>query len=54
MSCDGSGYEHMDEQGIVVLITRDNEKEANEAVEDEFGVSQPSKYPFSNPTWSQT
>ena len=40
MSCDGPGYE----QGIVALITGDNKKEA---VEDEIGVSQPSKCPFS-------
>ena len=46
MSCDGPGYEHMDEQGIVALITGDNEKEADEAVEDEIGVSKPSKCPF--------
>ena len=37
----------MDEQGIVALITGDNIKEADEAVEDEIGVSQPSKCPFS-------
>ena len=48
MSCDGPGYEHMDEQGIVALITGDNKKEADEAVEDEIGVSQPSKCPFSH------
>ena len=46
MSCDGPGYEHMDEQGIVALITGDNEKEADESVGDEIGVSQPSKCPF--------
>ena len=48
MSCDGPGYEHMDEQGIVALITGDNKKEADESVEDEIGVSQPSKCPFSH------
>ena len=48
MSCDGPGYEHMDEQGIVALITGDNEKEADEGVEDEIDVSQPSKCPFSH------
>ena len=42
MSCDGPGYEHMDVQGIVALITEDNEKEADEAVENKIGVSQPS------------
>ena len=36
----------MDEQGIVALITGDNEKEADGAFEDEIGVSQPSKCPF--------
>jgi len=45
MSWDGPGYEQMDEQGIVALITEDNEKEADE---DEIGVSQPSKCPFSH------
>ena len=48
MSCDGPGCEHMDEQEIVALITGDNEKEADEAVEDETGVSQPSNSPFSH------
>ena len=48
MCCNGSGYEHMDEQGIVALITGDNEKEADEAVEDEISVSQLSKCPFSH------
>merc|ERR1712183_785187 len=48
MSCDGPGYEHMDEQGIVALITGDNEKEADEGVEDEIDVSQPFKGPFSH------
>ena len=38
MSCDGPGYEHMDEQGIVALITGDNNKEADEAVDDEICV----------------
>ena len=48
MSCDGPGYEHMDEQGIVELVTGDNEKEAVEVVEDKIGVFQPSKCPFSH------
>ena len=48
MSCNGPDYEHMDKQGIVALITGDNKKEADEAVEDEIGVSQPSKCPFSH------
>ena len=48
MSCDGSGYEHMDEQGIIALISGDNEKEADEEVEDENYVPQPSKCPFSH------
>ena len=48
MSCDGPGYEHMNKQGIVAPITGDNKKEADKAVEDEIGVSQPSKCPFSD------
>ena len=48
MNCDGPGYEHMDEQGIVALITGDNEKGADEAVEDVIGVYLPSKCPFSH------
>ena len=48
MSCDGPSYKHMDEQGIVALITGDNKKEADEAVEDEIGVSHTSKCPFSH------
>ena len=48
MSCNGPRYEHINEQGIVALITGDNKKEADESVEDEIGVSQPSKFPFSN------
>ena len=48
MSCDGPGYEHMDEQGIVALISGDNEKEADEEVEDENDVPQSSKCPFSH------
>ena len=43
MSCNGPRYEHINEQGIVALITGDNKKEADESVEDEIGVSQPSK-----------
>ena len=46
MSCDGLVNEHMDEEGIVALITGDNEKEDDKAVEDEIGVSKPSKCPF--------
>ena len=48
MSCNGPDYEHMDKQGIVAMITGDNEKEADVAVEDEIGISQPSKCPFSH------
>ena len=50
MSCDGPGYEHMDEQGIVALISGDNEEEGdeNEEVEDEHDVPQSSKCPFSH------
>ena len=36
MNCDGPGYEHMDEQGILALISGDNEKEADEGVEDKM------------------
>ena len=43
-SCDGPGYEHMGQQGIVALITGNNKKEVDE---DEIGISQPSKCPFS-------
>ena len=32
----------------IALITGDNGKKADEAVEDEIGVSQPSKCPFSH------
>ena len=38
----------MDEQGIVALITGDNEREADEAVEDKIGVSKPSNCLFSH------
>ena len=38
MSCNGPGYDHMDEQGIVALISGDNEKEAYEEVENENDV----------------
>ena len=48
MSCDGPGYEHMDEQGIVELVTGDNEKEAVGVVEDEIGISEFSKCPFTH------
>ena len=48
MSCDGPGYEHMDEQGIVALITGDNEKEADEGIKDEIDVFQLFKRPFSH------
>ena len=54
MSCDVPGYEHMDEQGIVALISGDNEKEAGEEVEDENDVPQSSKCPFQGyHSWSQ-
>ena len=35
MSCDGSGYEHLDNQGIVSLISGDYEKQTDEEVEDD-------------------
>ena len=39
MNCDGPGYEHMDGQGILALITGgDNDKEADKAVEDKIVV----------------
>ena len=38
----------MDEQEILALITGDNDKEADKAVEDEIVVSQPSKCLFSH------
>ena len=44
ISCDGPGYE----QGIVALISGDNEKEADDEVEDENDVPQSSKCPFSH------
>ena len=47
MSCNGPGYEHMDEQEILALITGDNDKEADKAVKDETFVFQPSKCLFS-------
>ena len=47
MSWDGPGYdEHIDEQGIVALISEDNKKETDEEVEDENDVLQSSKCPF--------
>ena len=44
MSCNGPVGHHMDDQGIVALITGNNKKEVDE---DEIGISQPSKCPFS-------
>ena len=43
-----SGYEHMEEQGIVALISGDNKKKADEEVEDKNDVPQSSKCPFSH------
>ena len=48
MSCNGLEYEHMDKQGIVALISGDNEKEAVEEVKDKNDVPQSSKCPFSH------
>ena len=45
MGCDGPGYEHMDEQEIVALISGDNVKEADEEVENENDVPKSSKCP---------
>ena len=48
MICDGRGYEHMNEQGFVALISGDNEKEVDEQVAEKKYVSQSSKCPFSH------
>ena len=34
MCCDGPGYEHMDEQGIVALVFMDDEKDGNKEEEE--------------------
>ena len=47
MCCDGPGYEHMDEQGIVELISGDDEKDSNEE-EDEIEDPQSSKCPITH------
>ena len=43
LSSDSLSAERMDEQGIVALISGDNEKEADKEVEDENDVPQSSK-----------
>ena len=48
MCCNGPGYEHLDQQGIVALISGDNEKEADKEVEDENYIPQRSKCPLSH------
>ena len=48
MSCYGPWYEHIDELGIVALISRDNKKEADESVKDENDVPLTSKFLFSH------
>ena len=48
MSCDGPGYEHMDDQGIVSLISGDYEKQTSEEVEDDNDVPQTSDCEFSH------
>ena len=48
MSCDGPGYEPMDEQGIVSLISGDHEKQIDEEVEDDNNAPQTAKCPFSH------
>ena len=48
MSCDGPGYEYMDEQGIVSLISRDYEKQTGEEVEDDDDAPQTPKCPLSH------
>ena len=47
MCCDGLGYEHMDEQGIVALISGDDEKDGNEE-EKEIEDPQSSKCPITH------
>ena len=47
MSCNGPGYERMDEQGIFAMITGDNEKEADDGIKNEIVVSKFSKCTFS-------
>ena len=45
--CDGPGYEHMDEQGIVALISGDDENNSNEE-EEEIEDPQSSKCPITH------
>ena len=47
MCCDGPGYEHMDQQGIVALISGDDEKDGNED-EEEIEDPQLSKCPITH------
>ena len=39
MSCDGSDYEHLDNQGIVSLVSGNYKKETDEDVEDDNDVN---------------
>ena len=39
MSCDGPGYEHLDNQGIVSLVSGNYKKETDEDVEDDNDVN---------------
>ena len=48
MSCDGPGYEHLDDQGIVSLISGDCEKQTDEEVEDDNDDQHTSKCPFTH------
>ena len=47
MRNDGPGYEHMDEQGIVALVSRENELDVDNK-EEEDEVSQSSKCSISH------
>ena len=48
MSCDGPGYEHLDNQGIVSLISGDYEKQTDEEVEDDNDDQYTPKCPFTH------
>ena len=48
MSCDGPGYEHLDDHCIVSLVFGDYEKETNENVEDDNDVQHTQKCRFTH------
>ena len=48
MSCDGPGYEHLDDRGIVSLISGDNEKQTDEEVEDDDDNQHAPKFPLTH------